>query len=117
MVAETSGGGGAGAGAEAEAARVRLLGGGHAELTLAMVAVAALRTPANTDHEVVVEVGGRNLPVLPLVETALGRRPANTHSAEEALHALGFTMYVRRRYDKVSGRPVVLDRAARKSSS
>lgn len=113
MVAEASDRGGAGT----EAARVRLLGGGHAELTLAMVAVAALRTPANTDHEVVVEVGGRNLPVLRLVETALGRRPANTHSAEEALHALGFTMYVRRRYDKVSGRPVVPDRAARKSSS
>ncbi|MDX3383987.1 hypothetical protein PV682_21345 [Streptomyces niveiscabiei] len=38
-----------------------------------------------------------------------GQDPRNTHAAEIALHELGFSILVRRRYSKTTGEPVVLN--------
>ncbi|MFE0688588.1 hypothetical protein H7827_13340 [Streptomyces sp. JH002] len=95
----------------ADETRVRLKNGGYAVLTLADVAVAALRTAEDISYDVLVTAGGRNLPALVLVRNALaGREPANTNAAETALHALGFDILVRRRFDKDTGQPVRLTR-------
>ncbi|QNP74589.1 hypothetical protein IAG44_37485 [Streptomyces roseirectus] len=100
-------------------ARVRLKDGGHGVLTLADVALAALSTPEDVmTHDVFAVVAGRNLPAVTLVRNALdGRDPWNTHAAEIALHELGFSIMVRRRYDKSSGKPVVLKNEQRNGSA
>ena len=89
---------------------VGLKGGDHAVLTLADVAMAALETPEDTKYDVFALVAGRNLPAILLVRNALkGQDPRNTHAAEIALHELGFSILVRRRYSKTTGEPVVLN--------
>ncbi|MDX3075550.1 hypothetical protein [Streptomyces sp. MI02-7b] len=91
--------------------RVGLKDGGEAVLTLADVAVAALDTPEDQKYDVLVAVGGRNLPALTLVRNALGgREPGNTNAAETALRKLGFSVLVRRRFDDSTGEPIRLSR-------
>lgn len=97
---------------------VRLKDGGYAALTLADVAVAALHTPEDDKYDVLAVVGGRNVPALVLVRNALkGRDPWNTNVAETALHDLGFTILVRRRFDNATGEPVRLTREQIANSS
>lgn len=97
--------------------RVNLKGGGQAVLTLADVAVASLRTPEDPTYEVFAEIGGRNLPALLLVRNALeDREPHNTNAAEKALHTLGISILVRRRFDATTGDPVRLSLDQRASS-
>lgn len=98
--------------------RIGLESGEQAVLTLADVAVAALDTLPDSKYDVLVEVGGRNRPALPLVRAALGGRdPRNTNAAEMALRALGFSILVRRRFDDAAGEPVRLSREQIKASS
>ncbi|MEU2425351.1 hypothetical protein ABZ619_30780 [Streptomyces sp. NPDC007851] len=98
--------------------RVRLKDGSEAVLTLADVAVAALHTPEDEQYDVLVVVGGKNVPALVLVRNALkGQDPANTNVAEMALHDLGFSILVRRRFDNATGEPVRLTREQIKNSS
>ncbi|AKJ10791.1 hypothetical protein [Streptomyces incarnatus] len=98
--------------------RVRLQDSSYAVLTLADVAVAALHTPEDEKFDVLAAVGGRNLPALLLVRNALkGREPFNTNVAEIALHDLGFSILVRRRFDNATGEPVRLTREQINSSS
>ncbi|MGK5496784.1 hypothetical protein [Streptomyces sp. URMC 125] len=98
--------------------RVRLKDGGHAVLTLADVTVAALHTPEDDKYDVLAVVGGRNVPALVLARNALkGRDPWNTNVAETALHDLGFTILVRRRFDNTTGEPVRLTREQITNSS
>jgi hypothetical protein len=94
--------------------------GTHAVLTLADVAVAALRMPEDTamKYDVLAVVGGKNVPALGLVRNALrGQDPWNTHAAEKALHELGLAIVVRRRFDSATGEPVVLSRERITNSS
>ncbi|MCH0560018.1 hypothetical protein [Streptomyces sp. MUM 16J] len=98
--------------------RVRLQDSSYAVLALADVAVAALHTPEDEKFDVLAVVGGRNLPALLLVRNALkGREPFNTNVAEIALHDLGFSILVRRRFDNATGEPVRLTREQINSSS
>ncbi|MGC8918849.1 hypothetical protein AB7952_07510 [Streptomyces sp. PG2] len=98
--------------------RVRLKDGSYAVLTLADVAVAALRVPEDEKYDVLAVVGGKNVPALVLVRNALrGRDPWNTNIAEMALHDLGFSILVRRRFDNVTGEPVRLTREQINNSS
>ncbi|EFE67105.1 predicted protein [Streptomyces viridosporus ATCC 14672] len=98
--------------------RVRLKDGGSAVLTLADVAVAALHTPEDDKYDVLAVVGGKNVPALVLVRNALkGRDPWNTNVAEMALHDLGFSILVRRRFDNDTGEPVRLTREQINNSS
>ncbi|MET8269456.1 hypothetical protein [Streptomyces sp. NPDC005096] len=98
--------------------RVGLKDGSYAVLTLADVAVAALHTPEDAKYDVLAAVGGKNVPALALVRNALkGRDPGNTNTAEMALHELGFSILVRRRFDNATGEPVRLTREQINSSS
>ncbi|WP_055495630.1 hypothetical protein [Streptomyces sp. TP-A0356] len=98
--------------------RASLKDGGDAVLTLADVAVAALHTPEDDNFHVLAVVGGKNLPALALVRNALnGQSPSNTNVAEMALHELGFSILVRRRFDNVTGEPVRLTREQINNSS
>jgi hypothetical protein len=98
--------------------RVRLKDGSYAVLTLADVAVAALHTPEDDKYEVLAVVGGKNVPALALARNALkGREPGNTNVAEMALHDLGFSILVRRRFDNATGEPVRLTREQINNSS
>ncbi|MFF0009984.1 hypothetical protein [Streptomyces sp. NPDC005374] len=98
--------------------RVRLKDGSYAVLTLADVAVAALHTPEDDKYEVLAVVGGKNVPALALARDALnGRDPWNTNVAEMALHDLGFSILVRRRFDNATGEPVRLTREQINNSS
>ncbi|MER6373271.1 hypothetical protein ABT255_33925 [Streptomyces mirabilis] len=98
--------------------RVRLKDGSEAVLTLADVAVAALHAPEDEKYDVLAVVGGKNVPALVLVRNALkGRDPANTNVAEMALHDLGFSILVRRRFDNATGEPVRLTREQINNSS
>jgi hypothetical protein len=98
--------------------RVRLKDGNHAVLTLADVAVAALYTSEDAKYDVLAVVGGKNVPAVVLVRNALkSRDPWNTNTAEMALHDLGFTILVRRRFDNATGEPVRLTREQINSSS
>ncbi len=103
---------------EFEETRVRLKDGSYAVLTLADVAVAALRTPEDDKYEVLAVVGGKNVPALVLVRNALkGQDPWNTNVAEMALRDLGFKILVRRRFDNTTGEPVRLTREQINNSS
>jgi hypothetical protein len=98
--------------------RVLLKDGSEAVLTLADVAVAALHTPEDEKYDVLTVVGGKNVPALMLVRNALkGRDPSNTNVAEMALHVLGFSILVRRRFDNATGEPVRLTREQINNSS
>ncbi|MFF0109152.1 hypothetical protein [Streptomyces hirsutus] len=98
--------------------RVRLKDGSHAVLTFEDVAVAALRTAEDDKYDVLAAVGGKNVPALVLVRNALkGRDPWNTNVAEMALHDLGFSILVRRRFDNDTGEPVRLTREQINNSS
>lgn len=89
--------------------RVRLKEGGHAVVTLAAVAVAALRTPGDARHEVLAVVGGKDVGAIALVRSALGGRdPWNADVAEIALRELGSSILVRRRFDNTTGEPIRL---------
>ncbi|MGC4981502.1 hypothetical protein ACLQ18_12790 [Streptomyces sp. DT193] len=98
--------------------RVGLKDGSEAVLTLADVAVAALHTPEDEKYDVLAVVGGKNVPALVLVRNALkGRDPSNTNIAEMALHDLGFSILVRRRFANATGEPVRLTREQINNSS
>lgn len=81
-------------------------------LELGAVAVAALHVQEDTkgEYSVLVEIHGRNLPAKEVVRQAIGQEPENTHAAEVALHELGFSILVRRRYNSRTGQPVPLSR-------
>ncbi|AGS71813.1 hypothetical protein [Streptomyces collinus] len=101
-----------------EETRIALEGGTYAVLTVADVAVAALRTAEDEKYDVLAAVGGKNLPALVLMRNALqGKEPANTNAAEKALRELGFSILVRRRFDNVTGEPVRLTREQINNSS
>ncbi|MFC9342882.1 hypothetical protein ACFT0G_06155 [Streptomyces sp. NPDC057020] len=99
----------------ADTATVRTTTGETVTITRADVAAAALDAPDYTAygrnaHWVMVDVGGRLIPVVPLMRGILGGLDArNTNEAEMRLHELGFRVFVTRLFDP-AGQPVRLTR-------
>ncbi|MFD3807802.1 hypothetical protein ACFWSF_11635 [Streptomyces sp. NPDC058611] len=95
---------------------VRTKSGQFIAITRADVAEAALDTPEYTahgrnDYWVMAHVGGRLVPVLPLMRAVLGGcESAGTAEAEIRLRELGFRIFVTRLYDS-GGQPVTLTNA------
>ncbi|MFF8811593.1 hypothetical protein [Streptomyces pactum] len=106
--------------ATASATTVRTKTGATATLTRAAVIEAARTEPdytayAPNDFWVVADIGGRLIPVIPLVRAALGAEPHNTHEAEVGLRALGFQIFIKRLYTP-GGQPVQLTQTQLKNA-
>ncbi|MFI1815142.1 hypothetical protein ACH414_32870 [Streptomyces sp. NPDC020422] len=92
---------------------VKIKSGGTVPITRADVAVAALDVPEYTAHGrndfwVMVHVGARLIPAVPLMRAVLGgQEPHNTNEAEMRFRELGFRIFVTRLYDS-SGQPIRL---------
>ncbi|MFE2128632.1 hypothetical protein [Streptomyces amritsarensis] len=100
---------------------VPLKEGGTAPLNKMNVAAALLETPEDIErrYDVLVQIGGKTVPVITLVRRALkGKDPLNTNTAEMALRWLGFKdIYARRRFDKETGQPLRFTREQIKATT
>ncbi|MFB7940238.1 hypothetical protein [Streptomyces sp. NPDC056049] len=91
---------------------VKIKGGGSLPLTRTSVVEASRTEPDYTAHGsndvwVVADIGGRLIPVIPLVRAALDAEPHNTNEAEVKLRDLGFQIFIKRLHTP-GGQPVRL---------
>jgi hypothetical protein len=94
--------------------------GGTATLTRDAVLEASRTEPdytayAPNDVWVVADIGGRLIPVIPLVRAAIGDEPHNTNEAEVRIRELGFQIFIKRLYAP-GGQPVRLTQAQLKDA-